>query len=175
MWKPGCPSEPHSSTLPMVQKPCVRRWGHHWMLESKKVSVSVSVVSDSFQPRGLQPTRLLRPWGFPGKNTGVGCHFLLQALDACPVVNWADILPLTSLFHLVDAPPLAGISGGEKAREYRIWRTQTPIPAPSVYLSLLLLSFFSFLFCLQLKFLWRLSSGKNTLCIILCFRHSIKN
>ena len=28
-------------------------------------------------PRGLQPTRLLRPWEFPGKNTGVGCHCLL--------------------------------------------------------------------------------------------------
>ena len=36
------------------------------------------VVSDSLQPHGLQPTRLLCPWDFPGKNTGVGCHFLLQ-------------------------------------------------------------------------------------------------
>ena len=39
-----------------------------------------SVVSDSVQPHGLQPTRLLRPWDSPGKNTGVGCHFLLQGL-----------------------------------------------------------------------------------------------
>ena len=31
---------------------------------------------DSLWPRGLQPTRLLCPWNFPGKNTGVGCHFL---------------------------------------------------------------------------------------------------
>ena len=31
-----------------------------------------SVVSDSLQPHGLQPTRLLRPCGFPGKSTGVG-------------------------------------------------------------------------------------------------------
>ena len=36
-----------------------------------------SVVSDSVRPHGLQPTRLLRPWDSPGKNTGVGCHFLL--------------------------------------------------------------------------------------------------
>ena len=28
----------------------------------------------------MQPTRFLRPWGFPGKNTGVGCHFLLQGI-----------------------------------------------------------------------------------------------
>ena len=39
---------------------------------------SLSVVSNSLQPHGLQPTRLLRPWNFPGKSTGVGCHFLLQ-------------------------------------------------------------------------------------------------
>ena len=31
-----------------------------------------------FVTRGLQPTRLLCPWDSPGKNTGVGCHFLLQ-------------------------------------------------------------------------------------------------
>ena len=36
-----------------------------------------SVVSDSQRPRGLQPTRLLCPWNFPGKSTGVGCHCLL--------------------------------------------------------------------------------------------------
>ena len=39
-----------------------------------------SVVSDSVWPHGLQPTRLLRPWDSPGKNTGVGCHFLLQCI-----------------------------------------------------------------------------------------------
>ena len=32
------------------------------------------------QPHGLQPTRLLCPWDFPGKNTGVGWHFLLQGI-----------------------------------------------------------------------------------------------
>ena len=39
---------------------------------------SRSVMSDSSQPHGLQPTRLLRPWDFPGKSTGVGCHRLLR-------------------------------------------------------------------------------------------------
>ena len=42
-----------------------------------KVKGSLSVVSDSSQPHGLQPTRLLRPWDSPGKSTGVGCHCLL--------------------------------------------------------------------------------------------------
>ena len=39
-----------------------------------------SVVSDSVRPHGLQPTRLLHPWDSLGKNTGVGCHFLLQCM-----------------------------------------------------------------------------------------------
>ena len=39
-----------------------------------------SVVSDSVRPHGRQPTRLPRPWDSPGKNTGVGCHFLLQCM-----------------------------------------------------------------------------------------------
>ena len=37
-----------------------------------------SVVSDSVRPHRRQPTRLPCPWDSPGKNTGVGCHFLLQ-------------------------------------------------------------------------------------------------
>ena len=39
-----------------------------------------SVVSDSVQPHRRQPTRLPRPWDSSGKNTGVGCHFLLQSV-----------------------------------------------------------------------------------------------
>ena len=37
-----------------------------------------SVVSNSVQPRRWHPTRLPHPWDSPGKNIGVGCHFLLQ-------------------------------------------------------------------------------------------------
>ena len=48
------------------------------MHKSEKWKWSHSVVSDSSRPHGLQPTRLLRPWDFPGKSTGVGCHRLLQ-------------------------------------------------------------------------------------------------
>ena len=47
------------------------------MRESEKWKWSRSVVSDSSRPHGLQPTRLLHPWDFPGKSTGVGCHCLL--------------------------------------------------------------------------------------------------
>jgi len=47
------------------------------MRRSEKWKWSCSVVSDSLWPHGLQPTRLLHPWDFPGKSTGVGCHRLL--------------------------------------------------------------------------------------------------
>ena len=42
--------------------------------------LSCSVMSNSLWLYGLQPTRLLSPWDFPGKNTGVGCHVLLQRI-----------------------------------------------------------------------------------------------
>ena len=48
------------------------------MHESEKWKWSCSVVSNSSRPHGLQPTRLFRPWDFPGKSTGVGCHCLLR-------------------------------------------------------------------------------------------------
>ena len=47
------------------------------------ITSHVCVCSDttgSLQPYRLYPTRLLCPWDFPGKNTGVGCHFLLQGI-----------------------------------------------------------------------------------------------
>ena len=47
------------------------------MHESEKWKWSRSVVSDSSRPHGLQPTRLLRPWDFPGKSAGVGRLCLL--------------------------------------------------------------------------------------------------
>ena len=69
---PGSPSlgfsrQEHWSGLPFPSP----------MHESEKWKWSRSVVSDSSWSHGLQPTRLLRPWDFPGKSTGVGCHCLL--------------------------------------------------------------------------------------------------
>ena len=59
------------------------------MHESEKWKWSHWVVSNSQQPHGLQPTRLLHPWNFPGKSTGVGCHCLLQQYRiAIPKLYW---------------------------------------------------------------------------------------
>ena len=53
-------------------------------------------MSDSVQPHRRQPTRLPRPWDSPGKNTGVGCHCLLQCVkvesesevaQSCPTLS----------------------------------------------------------------------------------------
>ena len=57
---------------------------------------SLPVVSDSVRPHRRQPTRLPHPWDPPGKNTGVGCHFLLQCMkvesesevtQSCPTLS----------------------------------------------------------------------------------------
>ena len=45
--------------------------------KASKVAQSCPTLCD---PHGLWPTSLLCPWGFPGKNTGAGCHFLLQGI-----------------------------------------------------------------------------------------------
>ena len=50
------------------------------MPSAVKKSVSHSVVSNSLRPHELYPTRLLCPGNSPGKNTGVGCHSLLQRI-----------------------------------------------------------------------------------------------
>ena len=63
----GFSRQKHRSGLP----------SHSPMHESKKWNWSHSVLSDTQRPHGLQPTRLLHPWDFPGKSTGAGCHCLL--------------------------------------------------------------------------------------------------
>ena len=53
------------------------------------VCVSCSVVSDSLQPYRVYPARLLCPWDYPGKNTGVGSHSLLQGIFPTQGLNLA--------------------------------------------------------------------------------------
>ena len=73
-----------------------------------------SVVSDSVWPHRRQPTRLPCPWDSPGKNTAVGCHFLLQ----CMIVKserevnrfWLFATPSTAAYQ---APPSMGFSRQE--------------------------------------------------------------
>ena len=77
--------------------------GCHFLLqcmkvESEKWKWSRSVVSDSWRPHGLQPTRLLHPWDFPGKSTGVGCHCLLHMYPLGFLIDY--LLQISRHFHL---------------------------------------------------------------------------
>ena len=53
-------------------------------------------MSDSVQPHRRQPTRLPRPWDSPGKNTGVGCHFLLHRMKVKSESEVAQSCPTLS-------------------------------------------------------------------------------
>ena len=53
-------------------------------------------MSDSVPPQRWQPTRLHRPWDSPGKNTGVGCHFLLQCMKVKSESEVAQSCPTLS-------------------------------------------------------------------------------
>ena len=53
-------------------------------------------MSDSVRPHGRQPTRLPSPWDSPGKNTGVGCHFLLQCMKVKSESEVAQSCPTLS-------------------------------------------------------------------------------
>ena len=55
-----------------------------------------SVVSESVRPHRRQPTRLPCPWDSPGKNTGVGCHFLLQCMKVKSESEVAQSCPTPS-------------------------------------------------------------------------------
>ena len=48
--------------------------------EVKEIECVKSLSRVSLRPHGLSPARLLRPWNSPGKNTGMGCHALLQGI-----------------------------------------------------------------------------------------------
>jgi len=68
-----------------------------------------SVMSDSVRPHRGQPAKLPGPWDSPGKNTGVGCHFLLQCMkvksesevaQSCPTLrDPMDCSPPGSCVH----------------------------------------------------------------------------
>ena len=70
-------------------------------------------MSDSVRAHRRQPTRLPCPWDSPGKNTGVGCHFLLQCMkvksesevaQSCLTLSNPQGLQPTRLFHPWDFP-----------------------------------------------------------------------
>ena len=72
-------------------------------------------MSDSVQPQRRQSTRLPRPWDSPGKNTGVGCHFLLQCMKVKSESEVAQLCP-TLCDPMYCSPPGSSIHGIFQAR-----------------------------------------------------------
>ena len=103
-------------------------------------------MSDSLCPLGEAP-RLLCPWNFPGKNTGVGCHFLLQRIfptqgsnpQLLHLLHWqAESLPLRYL----GSPTQLYFNSKTKANTYKWWEPMT-FELPPTAFSFLLFSFLS--------------------------------
>ena len=67
---------PPASPIPGILQARALEWVAISFSNASKWKVKVKSLSrvDSSRPRGLQPTRLLHPWDFPGESTGVGCH-----------------------------------------------------------------------------------------------------
>ena len=94
-------------------------------------------MSDSVQPHRWQPTRLLRPWDSPGKNTGVGCHFLLQCMkvkidsevaQSCPTFSdpMDYSLPGSSVYGILQARVLEwGAIAFSNCIVHRVAKSQT--------------------------------------------------
>ena len=80
-------------------------------------------MSNSVRPHRRQPTRLPRPWDSPGKNTGVGCHFLLQCIKVKMKSLSRVRLFTTPGTAAYQAPPSMGFS----RQEY--W-SGVPLPSP---------------------------------------------
>ena len=72
-------------------------------------------MSDSVRPHRWQPTRLPRPWDSPGKNTGVGCHFLLQCMKVKNESEVAQLCP-TLIDPMDCSPPGFSVHGIFQAR-----------------------------------------------------------
>ena len=61
-----------------------------------EIALHVCCCCCSVRPNGWQPTRLPRPWDSPGKNTGVGCHYLLQCMKVKSESEVAQLHPTLS-------------------------------------------------------------------------------
>ena len=148
------------------------------MDESEKWKGSCSVVSDSSRPHGLQLSRLLHPWHFPGKSTGVGCHCLLRNSSLKTLYYLAFVCSLcSSLVTLLSAPALLAC-----LFFLEHWASSDPGPLLLPFLCLEIISFiFFFLWChllsnylsqLPLKFKQAGSVTPIIIFHLFCFPHN---
>ena len=86
-------------------------------------------MSDYVRPHRRSPTRPPHPWDFQGKNTGVGCHFLLQCMKVKSESEVAQSFPTPS--DPMDCSPPGSSVHGFSRQEY--W-SGVPLPSPSLSL-----------------------------------------
>ena len=92
------PDAPHHPNIVVSQSGLDQYLGFILIRCVSVFAESLTVMSDSLQPYGLQPASLLCPWDSPGKNTGVGCHALLQGIFPTQGSN-THLLRLLHLLH----------------------------------------------------------------------------
>ena len=78
---------PSGSPVPGILQARTLEWVAISFSNAWKWKWSHSVMSDFSRPHGLQPSRVLCPWDFPGKSTGVGCHCLLHHVFLTSCLN----------------------------------------------------------------------------------------
>ena len=89
---------PGMSCVYLIQEGCFA--SAVFLLKNPCESVSCSLVLNSLRPPGVQPTSLLCPCNSPGKNTGVGCHSLLQGIFPIQGLNYSLLHCRWILCHL---------------------------------------------------------------------------
>ena len=89
-------------------------------------------MSDSVRPHRRQPTRLLHPWDSPGKNSGVGCHFLFQRMKV-KCESEVTQLCLTLRDPMDCSLPGSSVHGIFQARVLE----ELPFPSPEMFIYLL--------------------------------------
>ena len=108
-----------------------------------KDRIRSSVTSDSLRTHGLKPTRLICPWPYPGRNTGGGCHPLLQGIFSTQGVNLGLLHCRRILYHLShqgsprESPSVqfshSVVSDSLRPHESQHARLPCPSPTPGVY------------------------------------------
>ena len=98
------PSPGDSTCLKTTKPLCHNYWSHQKerfhapQLESRPAAAAAKSLQSrpTLRPHRRQPTRIPRPWDSPGKNTGVGCHFLLQCMKGKVKVKLLSCVRLLS-------------------------------------------------------------------------------
>ena len=105
-------------------------------------------MSNSVRPHRRQPTRLPRPWDSPGKDTGVGCHFLFQCMKVKSESEVAQ--SCLTLCDFMDCSPQAPLSMG-------FYRSGVPLPSLTrqTFVGKVMSLLFNILFRLVITFLPR--------------------